>query len=372
MRRTFILSTRLNSFGSIMVGRSYERDTSLGYRFGFNGKERDDETYGVGNEIAFESRIYDARLGKSFSMDPLWYKCVNVSPYNFALNCPILVIDRDGKENVIYLILLPSAEGEFSKQDAETIASKTNECLKALGINAEVKVWEPKMEGESFNTKNMDASDKVVFLGEKGDISKAMTVADVNKFYRENDVAKLTECTTKNLPTPEISQLPGDAVALSSKEIVCDAVDFKTDKLTLASFLILHGVGHNSGQEHFNGSAIMMEGQTMVNLIKGFRFDGYKTIIINNTDYTKLSDFINNTPSTLAPGGRNQVYIEAMNEDFKSEVKIKDNYQTNVLANFYKTLFPVKAKVDSNNSDNTRTDKPIPSAPNTPAPQKTE
>jgi len=35
-----------------LVGDSTEK-----HRFGFNSKERDDETYGDGDEIAFESRI---------------------------------------------------------------------------------------------------------------------------------------------------------------------------------------------------------------------------------------------------------------------------------------------------------------------------
>jgi RHS repeat-associated protein len=45
-----------------------------GYRFTFNGMEKDDEVKGVGNSLDFGARIYDSRLGRWLSVDPLSYK----------------------------------------------------------------------------------------------------------------------------------------------------------------------------------------------------------------------------------------------------------------------------------------------------------
>lgn len=69
-----------------------------GYRFGFNGMERDDEAKGEGNSYDFGARIYDSRLGRWFSIDPLFGKYTSYSPYNFALNIPIVYKDIDGKD----------------------------------------------------------------------------------------------------------------------------------------------------------------------------------------------------------------------------------------------------------------------------------
>ncbi|MCU7549877.1 hypothetical protein OCK74_12165 [Chitinophagaceae bacterium LB-8] len=41
------------------------------YRYGFNGKENDNEVKGDGNSLDFGGRIYDPRLGRWHSTDPV-------------------------------------------------------------------------------------------------------------------------------------------------------------------------------------------------------------------------------------------------------------------------------------------------------------
>jgi RHS repeat-associated protein len=79
-----------------MQGRSY---TSIsGYRFGFNGKEQDGEVSGSGNQYDYGFRIYNPRLGKFLSVDPLTQSYPFYTPYQFAGNSPISGIDLDGLE----------------------------------------------------------------------------------------------------------------------------------------------------------------------------------------------------------------------------------------------------------------------------------
>ncbi len=77
-----------------MPGRTYT--ASAGYRFGFNGKEMDNETYGTGNEYNYGARILDPRLGRWMSLDALAKKYPNNSPFSFALGSPIVAKDPDG------------------------------------------------------------------------------------------------------------------------------------------------------------------------------------------------------------------------------------------------------------------------------------
>lgn len=76
-------------FGMLEPGRSY---ASGGYRYGFNGKENDNETgwqdYGM--------RIYDRRGGRFLSVDPMAKKFPEESPYGFAGNSPISYVDYNG------------------------------------------------------------------------------------------------------------------------------------------------------------------------------------------------------------------------------------------------------------------------------------
>jgi RHS repeat-associated protein len=74
------------------------KDSSFGYRFGFNGQEKDDEVKGSGNSLSFKYRIYDPRLGRFLSVDPLFASYPWNSTYAFAENRPIDGIDLEGTE----------------------------------------------------------------------------------------------------------------------------------------------------------------------------------------------------------------------------------------------------------------------------------
>ena len=74
------------------------KDSSFGYRYGFNGQEKDDEIKGSGSSYDFLFRIYDPRLGRFLSTDPLEMEYPWNSPYAFAENRPIDGIDLEGKE----------------------------------------------------------------------------------------------------------------------------------------------------------------------------------------------------------------------------------------------------------------------------------
>lgn len=79
-----------------MTGRKFSAGT--GYRYGFNGKENDNEIKGEGAQQDYGMRIYDPRLGKFLSVDPLTPRYPMLTPYQFASNTPISGIDLDGLE----------------------------------------------------------------------------------------------------------------------------------------------------------------------------------------------------------------------------------------------------------------------------------
>src|SRR6476659_4876110 len=104
-----ILSTNCNlknyyPFGMLQPERKFNAD---GYRYGFNGKEKDDEVKGLGNQMDYGMRIYDSRIGRFLSVDPLEYDFPWYSPYQFSGNNSILNIDLDGLVEVnskIYIV----------------------------------------------------------------------------------------------------------------------------------------------------------------------------------------------------------------------------------------------------------------------------
>jgi RHS repeat-associated protein len=82
-------------FGMQMPGRSIN---SSKYRYGFNGKENDNEVKGEGNQQDYGMRIYDPRAGRFLSVDPLMRDYPWNSTYAFAENRPIDGIDLEGLE----------------------------------------------------------------------------------------------------------------------------------------------------------------------------------------------------------------------------------------------------------------------------------
>jgi RHS repeat-associated protein len=68
-----------------------------GYRYGFNSMERDDELKGAGNSYDFGARIYDSRLGRFLSLDPLQKNYPSLSAYSFVANSPIMLVEVDGR-----------------------------------------------------------------------------------------------------------------------------------------------------------------------------------------------------------------------------------------------------------------------------------
>ncbi|SFQ31305.1 RHS repeat-associated core domain-containing protein [Parafilimonas terrae] len=84
--------------GMQMPMRAYTASSSLSYRYGFNGKEKDNEVKGEGNQYDYGFRIYDPRTGRFLSVDPLFQSYPWYTPYQFAGNKPIWAIDLDGLE----------------------------------------------------------------------------------------------------------------------------------------------------------------------------------------------------------------------------------------------------------------------------------
>jgi len=88
-------------FGMLQPGKNY---SSAEYRFGFNSKEMDNDWYGsTGTIYDYGFRIYDPRIAKFLSVDPLtkdypWY-----TPYQFAGNKPIMAVDLDGLEEKVVI-----------------------------------------------------------------------------------------------------------------------------------------------------------------------------------------------------------------------------------------------------------------------------
>ena len=104
-------------FGVTLRERSFSLNGAGDYRYGFQGQEHDDEIKGKGNSYDFGARMYDSRLGRWLTIDPLANKYSSFSPYNFVLNTPIWAVDRDGR-----IVTFENSESEKTFNDMYALA----------------------------------------------------------------------------------------------------------------------------------------------------------------------------------------------------------------------------------------------------------
>ena len=129
-----------------MPGRKYAADGV--YRYGFNGKENDNEVKGEGNQQDYGMRVYDPRLGKFLSVDPLTKEYPWNSSYAFAENDVIRNVDLDGAERMPYFGV--GAYKNSGKTWLESINGKTVMNFTEYGQKYRVAEFPTKLVDEGY------------------------------------------------------------------------------------------------------------------------------------------------------------------------------------------------------------------------------
>lgn len=117
-------------FGMLMPGRKYEAQS--GYRYGFNGKEKDKDINSL-TAYDYGFRIYNPGIGKFLSVDPLSSSFPWNSPYSYAEGDPINFIDLDGLEKPSERV--QAVVGTGASTVIKTTTSTTIEKSTELAVN---------------------------------------------------------------------------------------------------------------------------------------------------------------------------------------------------------------------------------------------
>ena len=96
--------------------------------YDYQGKENQQEL-GL-NWHDFGARNYDVTLGRWMNLDPLAEKYLDITPYGFVGNSPIIFIDPDGKQ------IEPGSQKEFDKQKKNVVDQRDKLQGKIDGLNA--------------------------------------------------------------------------------------------------------------------------------------------------------------------------------------------------------------------------------------------
>ena len=160
-------------FGMLMPERKYS--VSDVYRYGFNGKENDNEVKGEGNQQDYGMRIYDPRIGRFLSVDPLFREYAFNSVYSFAENEPISNVDLDGLEKA-------NSTSAAISTGVQKYTDEKKEQVKGLGRF--IYSWEPYKNSWNY-IKNLGKS----ATGDKEAIHKVSTTTTNVLVNTSNSIA---------------------------------------------------------------------------------------------------------------------------------------------------------------------------------------
>jgi RHS repeat-associated protein len=144
----------------------YRKKMGVGtYRFGFNGKEKDNEVKGGdGLQQDYGMRIYDSRLGRFLSVDPRQTQFPDLTPYQFAGNTPIQAVDLDGLEPQGFMETWKSKTDPYMTKWGYTVQDfydyKTNQTWTVMNYpnTDQYFYWENKYENAERLFKPLNTS----------------------------------------------------------------------------------------------------------------------------------------------------------------------------------------------------------------------
>ena len=145
------------------TGTAGSYDLNSDYRYGFNGKEKDDEIKGEANSLDFGARIYDPRVGRWMSTDPKESEYAWQTTYSYHKNSPISLIDWCGdgdppyiKNNVYFVHLFSPTVTAIQRSDGGTFTEA------AISINTDEKT-EYTINMQQFELLNLPSKVRYFF-----------------------------------------------------------------------------------------------------------------------------------------------------------------------------------------------------------------
>ncbi len=138
----------------------------------------------------FGARIYDSRLGRWMSTDPLQMKYSSYSPYNYCYNNPLVFSDPDGKSATLSIspegVVTINIKVTFYGKNANTVLSKTDADIVATNAN--------KLMDEAFQAYLADPNTTPLVI-DGITVTKVQfnITADVNEKLTDEDIKKNTD-----------------------------------------------------------------------------------------------------------------------------------------------------------------------------------
>ncbi|GGH76703.1 RHS repeat-associated protein [Filimonas zeae] len=282
-------------FGLSIAGIGGKAEGRLQNKFKYNGKELQNKEFADGSGLEwfdYGARMYDVQVGRWNVIDPKSEKYNSISTYQYCMNNPLLYIDPDGRDNVVYLHGLDG----ISKNELKELRKQVNANFASMKLKTRAEIFKGKDFSKFYS--QMDKNDAVAFIGKADAVINAVNSVDkvLGKTLREDP-----DFGSKGATNPEHSQFKGNIIAINTEDAKIQSKDFHVSMTEAIAFDVVHGAGHNAGLGHGGDRAagdaskrfipshsIMSDGERLLSNVN----QGPRPIV---PEFSKLGDFVKTT-----------------------------------------------------------------------------